>query len=125
VKPTKADTLKRVFVIDDDMDVLTVLEILLTMEGFLVNTHFSNNELHERIGLFKPSVILLDSDLGSHKGISICTDIKKKFKDQKIRIIIASNDPEEKQSALKHADGFLIKPFNIIKLVKKINSLLK
>jgi DNA-binding response OmpR family regulator len=125
VKLAKTDPRKRVLIIDDDIDILTVLEILLTMEGFKIDTSCTSNALHERIDSFKPNLILLNTSVGHEKGIDICKDIKKKNHGHNIKIILLSHDPEEKQPALKHGDGFLKKPVEMKPLLKKISSLLK
>jgi len=57
---TRAQSLKRVLLIEDDKDVSDAFYILLTKAGYKVSQAHNGEEALEKIPGFKPEIILLD-----------------------------------------------------------------
>jgi len=113
---------KRILVIDDDEDILSIIDIIFGEEGYepiLYNT----GTTAENIKLLHPDLILLDVRIaGFHKtGAQICTEIKAEFELSNIPVILIS--AEEDIEALSNgcgANGFVNKPFDINHLLTKV-----
>ena len=117
---------KRVLVIDDDEDILEILNIVFQEEGY--NVVISNTgDAAEHIEVIHPDIILLDVRIeGSAKnGVQICAEIKAKYKDRKLPVILVSGETDLAILASEcGADKFISKPFDIIDMVMQVKSLL-
>jgi DNA-binding response OmpR family regulator len=113
----------KVLVVDDDKDLLGVLKIMLTFNGLLVNEASGEEEFYLRLGLEKPSVILLDVNLGTSDGRDICKMLKSKQDTKDIPVILFSaNHNMGSMISESKADDFIEKPFEMEFLVNKLKS---
>ena len=111
----------KVLVVDDNPDILTVLETILTLNGFQVVALSKGGEVYDSVFLLEPKVVLMDVNLGTHDGRNICMDIKSKTETKKANVILLSANHNLKQSAFESlADDFIEKPFDINHLVNKV-----
>jgi len=110
---------KRILVIDDDEDILEILNIIFQEEGY--NVVLSNNAVAaDQVQVIHPDLILLDVRLaGSAKsGTQLCTEIKQKYNDQNIPVLLLSAESNLSFLAKEcGADGFIAKPFDINSLL--------
>lgn len=68
--------MNRILVIDDDPEIRTVVEILLTRNNYLVEAISKWEYLSYSIQYFEPDLILLDVSLGGADGRQICHKLK-------------------------------------------------
>ncbi len=113
----------KILVIDDDEDILNVVKLILTLDGYKVETENKWEETFNKIESFNPDLILLDISLGNADGRNISRQIKSKPSSKHIHIVLFS----AKYGANKHfseclADDFIAKPFDPQKLLDKIYS---
>ena len=112
----------KVLIIDDDIDALTSISFLLTINGFIVETEPLWQNTFNKIRLFNPDLILLDINLRGEDGRNVCQQIKATPDCQHIHIILFSAHvtflSDLKESL---ADDFIGKPFEIKELIEKIN----
>jgi DNA-binding response OmpR family regulator len=115
--------MKRILVVDDDIDILTVVQLVLESNGFGVVALSKWQQIFPQIDSFKPDLILLDVSLGTQDGRNICKQLKSDPKTRSISIILFSaNHNVEKSIAECLADGFISKPFDINDLIQGINN---
>jgi DNA-binding response OmpR family regulator len=114
------DSQKKVLIVDDEKDILEVVQYILIQKGFTVFTHTSGLQVSEAVQFYHPDLILLDIGLPGKQGTDICMELKKTFS---IPILLFSA-LEEKCSSYKkyNADGCILKPFDINKLVSTVNA---
>jgi len=116
---------KRIFIIDDDYDILEPMELLLEGEGYVVQTMQKIDTDYKKIEEFKPDVILLDMLLSGSDGRTICKDLKNNSKLKHIPIILMSAHPGvAKDAKIYGADAFIAKPFEITDLIKIVKDTL-
>ncbi len=113
----------KILVIDDDVEILNVVKLILTMEGFEVETESKGKNAFCKIDSFNPDLILLDIALGEEDGRNISKQIKSKDTLRHIHIVLFS----AKLGIHKHfseclADDFIAKPFDAQELLNKIYS---
>lgn len=117
---------KRILVIDDDEDILTILDILFGDEGYeviLLNT----GTTAEEVKIIHPDVILLDVRInGFNKtGDQICNEIKSLNSTKNIPVILLSAEFNVSELAQEcGANGYMRKPFNVNELVNQVNQIL-
>ncbi len=116
----------RILVIDDDLDILSVIELLLSMKGYNVEVSAKAEEALSRIDSFKPHLVLLDVLISGHDGRVICNQIKSSETTSHIPVIMFSGHPGAMATISQYGpDDFLSKPFDVTKLVEKIEKQLE
>jgi DNA-binding response OmpR family regulator len=110
-----------VLAIEDNEDILSMLDDMLTLEGYSVTTKKDANDLEALIKVVSPDIILMDMLLSGVDGRDICKDLKSKDEFSAIPIIMLSAHPEAKEICLKAgADYFLSKPFDMEDLFEAV-----
>lgn len=115
--------MKRILVLDDDIDILTVVQLVLETNGFEVVAISKWQQIYTQIDAFKPDLILLDVSLGNQDGRNICKQLKSDKNTKHISVILFSaNHNVEKSVGECLADSYISKPFDINDLIQGINN---
>jgi len=113
--------MKKILLIDDDPDIISVLQILLKKKGYQVATASREEEAYKQVELFMPHLIVLDVLLSGVDGRTICKKLKNAESSKHIPIIMFSAHPSaQKNMADFGADDFLPKPFEGSKILERI-----
>jgi DNA-binding response OmpR family regulator len=114
--------MSKILVVDDDLDILSVMEILLSMKGFQVEVTSKGDNTFSKIDSFKPDLILLDVLISGFDGRTICKQLKSNKETQHIPVIMFSAHPGAAATIADYgADDFIAKPFDVDHLLKKVN----
>lgn len=114
--------MSRILVVDDDTDILSVMETLLTMKGFEVEVTAKGENTIPKINSFKPDLILLDVLISGHDGRTICKQLKSDIATRHIPVIMFSAHPGAAATIADYgANDFIAKPFDVAHLLKKVN----
>jgi CheY-like chemotaxis protein len=114
---------KRIFVVDDQEDILCLLNDSLTNSGFEVKVCKEPKNVLSLIKSFKPNLILLDLRMPDLGGFEICEILNDDPQTHGIPIIIVSGfgDLVDIKKAYKlGAVGYLVKPFSLDALFKEV-----
>jgi DNA-binding response OmpR family regulator len=113
---------KRILLVDDDQDILDTLDLILSKEGYEVQTLNTPQTIFSVIHHYTPDLILLDIFMNEFNGLEICKAIKSYYNTQKIPIIIISSHESIHTAKSEFgASDIVIKPFNMEQLVSIIN----
>lgn len=114
--------MKKVLIIDDDSESLTVISLILSASGFSVNSIRDGSNVFFTVENFKPDLILLDVQLGSESdGSVICNELKSNNNTKQIPIILISGNSHLDQiKTISNADNFISKPFGIDDLIDMV-----
>jgi DNA-binding response OmpR family regulator len=113
--------MKKVLVLDDDLDILDLVKLILNRAGIEVQTIFQWARMGETIQKFHPDLILLDISLGTADGRELCKGLKADAITSHIPVILFSANAEfQKTIDDCHAQGFISKPFSVKHLVEII-----
>ena len=111
----------KILVIDDELDILEVVELILTMNNFKVETTTKWQKIDERISNFAPDLILLDVNLGGADGREICTQLKNAKNTANIPIILFSAHLNLINNLMgSKPNGIIAKPFDATNLISTI-----
>lgn len=114
--------MEKVLVVDDDEDILDVVSIILTSQGYKVITEADGGKVMTRVEEDQPDLVLLDVNLDPYDGRDICVEIKR---NHKLPVILFSvNIRFEHNYKNCDADDFIRKPFDIEQLEKTVNKFL-
>ncbi len=115
--------MKRILVVDDDIDILAVVQLVLDSNGFEVVAISNWQQIYTQIDTFNPDLILLDVSLGTQDGRNICKQLKSDNDTKHISIILFSANHNVEKSVIEClADTFISKPFDINDLIEGINN---
>ena len=114
--------MKRILLLDDDIDILNVVKLLLSYYNYKVKTISDWQTVKTSIDVFTPDLIMLDIDLSGADGSEICKSLKlsKATKHIPVILISAHRIPEQYLKQCK-AQGFVGKPFEIPDLLEVIS----
>ena len=113
--------MSKILVVDDDTDILSVMEILLTMKGFEVEVTTKGENTFSKIETFKPDLILLDVLISGHDGRTISRKLKSDKDTRHIPIIMFSAHPGAAATIAEYgANDFIAKPFDVTNLLQKV-----
>ena len=114
--------MKKILVIDDDLEVQAILRTYLEREGFEV---FCSSCSESGLVLMRnrqPDLIILDIFLPDSNGLETCNKIRLEIKTP-IILISAKGDESDKVLGLGlGADDFLTKPFSFNELVARVKA---
>ena len=118
--------MSRIFIIDDDKDLLTVVQSFLLKEGFEVYAFSNWESAWGGVKNYEPQLILLDVFLSGTDGLDICKKLKSSYFTRHIPVIMLSSYPNIAETAIYEfgADEFIAKPFEVNEISSKINHIL-
>lgn len=116
-----------ILVIDDDMDMLKMLEAVLTLDGFAVTVCQDPRLGVEAAEKAEPDMIVLDMMMPEKSGLDVMMDIRSNPATRHLPILFLSaiGDEAVVVKALKGADDYVIKPFKTLELVARITKILE
>lgn len=114
---------KKILVVDDDKSILTLLQKVLTDEGYQVITAYSGEEGIEEAENFKPDLVLADYKMPGINGNQMVEKIKT-LNPKTIAILITAFGTEEVavEAIRKGVDNYIKKPFDIEELLNIIKA---
>lgn len=119
--------MKKILIIEDDKDVLTNLEMLLTLSGFTVFAAINGRQGVEYAIINTPDLIISDIMMNGMDGYQVLKEIRENDKISQTPFIFLSaiSDPREIKKAIDlGAKDYITKPFRSKSLIEKINQIL-
>jgi len=115
---------KKILVADDSTEIIEILQILLTGEGYEVVTA-ANGE--EAVGLVDDQIdlIILDVMMPVKSGYVACAEIRKKTMAPILFLTAKTQDSDKSIGFSAGGDDYLTKPFSYSELIARVKSLLR
>ena len=121
--------LRKVLVVDDDLDVAKVIFNALAQTGIYELASAANGfNAGLEVARFRPDLVLLDLMMPHVDGFEVCHTIKSAPDTEHILVLVVTAYTEERfiSRALEcGADGWLAKPFKMAQLLKDVDALLR
>lgn len=117
----------RILVVEDEDNIATALEFLITREGYGHDRVASGADALPRIRDTHPNLVLLDVMLPEVSGYEICERIRTDpgLADVKVLMMTARGSVIERRRGVElGADGFITKPFELKDLRDEVRRLL-
>ena len=112
---------KKIFVADDDPDILNIIRMMLQTRGYSVVTSKNADELFSYEQNDLPELILIDIWMAGSDGRDICSRLKKNRSTSKIPVIFISANSHIAAITKDYlADGFIAKPFEMNFLLQTV-----
>jgi len=116
----------RVLVVDDDPAISTLLERMLTPEGYAVQMAGDATSAYAAVASYRPDVIVMDVMLPGDTGFTICQRLKQDAATRLTPVILVTGmtDRESRISGRQAgADDFLTKPIDRQELLARVGTL--
>jgi len=120
--------LKKVLIVDDEADILEIISYNLIKEGYEILTAKNGIEALDKIGSFKPNLVILDIMMPKMSGVDVCKIIRAKpeYNDTLIIFLTALNDESSQIKGLETgADDYISKPISPKVLVSRVNAIFR
>lgn len=114
----------RVMIVDDDRTTVTLLETLLSLDGFDVSMVARGGDVIERALRDRPDIFLIDYHLADMEGPEIVQKLRETTEFATVPIVIASGMNVELEALQAGATLFLIKPLEPATLASTLINLL-
>lgn len=115
-----------ILIVDDDMDILSVLKANLELHGFVVKTAQNWSSAERELSNTIPDLIILDIMLPDGNGVEICRSLRGRFPDLPIMMLTAKDKVSDKVLGLESgADDYIVKPFETLELIARIKACLR
>jgi two-component system response regulator PilR (NtrC family) len=116
----------RILIVDDDENIRKILTAILEDEGYIVDTAETAKAAIEMTKKDVYNLALIDIRLPDMEGIELLTKIRPTT--PKMRKIIVTGFPTMHnaiEAVNRSADGYILKPFNVEKVLRLIQEQLK
>jgi two-component system KDP operon response regulator KdpE len=115
----------KIFVVDDEQQIVRVLKRALEAAGFTVQSALSARNALDAIQLWTPDVVITDLAMPEMDGIELCRSIRS-FSRVPIVVLSVKGDERAKVQALDSgADDYVTKPFGMDELLARVRALLR
>jgi two-component system, OmpR family, phosphate regulon response regulator OmpR len=122
----RTPTLPAILIVDDDIEIRSLLERYLKENGFVVRTVANGQQMDGLLARERFACIVLDLMMPGEDGLSICRRLRADRNDIPIIMLTARGDDIDRIVGLEMgADDYLAKPFNPRELLARINALLR
>ncbi len=108
---------KKVFIFDDNKDLLELCTIVLEEAGYQIKTSTTSNGIIEQVAEYRPDIIFMDNWLPDVSGIEATRKLKADDNLKNIPVIyFSANNNVSALAKEAGADDYLSKPFDISSL---------
>lgn len=118
--------MKRVAIIEDNSEINNLIRNILVYENYEPKQYFTGYEVMEKLEEVSSfDAILLDVMLPGSDGLSIFSELKKKFplSEKKVLFLTAKSDSKTLSFFREHQCRYIIKPFDPYELLETLKTL--
>ncbi|SDH18519.1 response regulator [Mucilaginibacter gossypii] len=117
--------MKKILLLDDNLDIVQIVAEVLTYEGYQVQSVSTCTGFLSVIAGFEPDLILLDYRLRDGNGGELCRQIKNHTQFSYIPVVLFTAYAQRDFGFENFGfDGFIAKPFDLDELIETVQGLL-
>lgn len=113
------DTVKKVYIVDDDEDIRDILKSTLEQESYTVSAFEKGKDAIQKMKSNNPSMVILDYYLPGEKAENIVAQVKSIKQDIPI-VLMSANFSISQEIEKTGADDFMKKPFSRERLIQVV-----
>jgi phosphate regulon transcriptional regulator PhoB len=121
-------TKKKILIVDDEPDIVSLVSYNLKKEGFDVSSAFDGEDALKAIRKEKFNLIILDLMLPGIQGMELCSILRSSEETSSIPVIMLTAKSEELDKVLgleMGADDYITKPFSPRELIARVKAVLR
>lgn len=113
---------KKILVVEDDHDILSLLKDVLENEGYEVTGLDFTDNILQNINQYHPDLVMLDFLLPGVNGGELCHEVKSNVLTAGLPVIMLSAFPRVLESLGDFgADAFIAKPFDLSAMLQTVS----
>jgi PAS domain S-box-containing protein len=125
VEPSRSTEGETVLVVDDEIDVQTLLHTILSQEGYQVEIAPDGQTALDIIQVDPPNLVLLDWMMPGMRGLQVCRNIRR-WTNIPIIVVTSKTSQADLIAALDAgADDYVTKPFQTEELLARVRALMR
>ncbi len=120
--------MKKIFVVDDEKDIVELLTYNLKKEGYSIDSAYNGKDALKKIKTNKYDLAILDLMLPDLQGIELCSIIRNNPSTSNLPIIILTAKGEEVDRVIgleMGADDYITKPFSPRELIARVKAIFR
>lgn len=117
--------MSKLMVVDDDRVMVSLLTMLLQMEGFEVVSPDPGESIAEQVVAARPDLVLMDVLMAQADGIDILDQLRANPDLMSLQVIMTSGMDVEDKCRQHGAVAFLLKPYTPDQLIQTIRTKLE
>jgi two-component system KDP operon response regulator KdpE len=118
-------TENNILVIDDEVQIRRLLEITLSLNGYIVSEASTAKEGIISAATHNPSLILLDLGLPDEDGLSVLVKLREWYQNPIIILSVRNSEEDIVKALDSGANDYLTKPYRTGELLARIRTALK
>ena len=118
---------KKVLIADDEPNIVTSLEFLMSKSGYEVQVARNGEEALALVESFRPDLVLLDVMMPQRSGYEVCQRMRAREDWRHIKIVMLSakgREAEVSKGLSLGADAYVTKPFSNRELIAQVAALI-
>ena len=115
----------KILIVEDEESVIDPLELLLSKEGFTIETARDGREALEKFEKVLPDLVLLDLMIPTISGTEVCRQIRAKSQVPIIMLTAKDTEVDKVVGLELGADDYIVKPYSKAELVARIKAVLR
>jgi len=119
---------RRALVVEDDPDIVELVSLYLTRDGWTVDAVGDGRSALQRLRAGGYELVVLDLQLPGLDGLSVCSEIRRDAATRSLPVVVitARGDEADRIVGLElGADDYLVKPFSPRELVARVRALFR
>ncbi len=120
--------MRRALVVEDDPDIVELVSLYLSKEGFAVESVGDGREALKLVRNGRYDLLILDLQLPGLDGLSLCAQLRREgsARDVPVVMLTARGDETDRIVGLEMgADDYMMKPFSPKELVARVRALFR
>ena len=115
----------KILVVDDDLDLLTLIAFALRQAGYLVVDATDGQLALDRFAAESPDLVVLDGNLPRIDGFEVCRRLRAESRVPILMLTVRGDEADVVRGLDLGADDYLTKPFSPRTLLARIRALLR
>ncbi len=112
----------KVLVVEDELNIATIIKVNLQNEGFEVEMAHDGEEGYNKYKSFSPDIILLDIMMPKMNGFEVCEKIREESNVPIIMLTARAEESDKVKGLELGADDYVVKPFGVKELVARVQA---
>ncbi len=112
----------KVLVVEDELNIATIIKVNLQNEGFEVEMAHDGEEGYSKYKSFSPDIILLDIMMPKMNGFEVCEKIREESNVPIIMLTARAEESDKVKGLELGADDYVVKPFGVKELVARVQA---
>ncbi|WP_346888819.1 response regulator transcription factor [Clostridium sp. UBA1056] len=117
--------MEKILIVEDDEDIRDILKIYLKAESFEILEAENGKRAFEVLENKEPDLVILDLMLPDINGLTICKNIRTKYKYPIIMLTAKTADQDKIIGLTYGADDYITKPFNPLEVMARVKAQLR